>query len=293
MRLYKTKDAHGVVTRTSLLRRGNTRRRIRAAEAAGDLIRIDRCRYAWPDTPEAVVRAARMGATITCRTALEGYGIWTLPGSQLHLRRERYERRTRPLDDDMTICGAVTGIGDVLVDDLPTALEQLHDEHGREETVVAIDSMLRKFGPSRGRRLVPQRLRHLLEWADPRCESALESIIRQRLRAAGIRCELQVRIKGVGRVDHLIGDRLIVEGDGLEHHATPEGMANDRRRDRRAQLRGYVVVRITWRMLREEWPEILADIRALMAQDRHRSARHRRRRESRHRRSPAQSRIRR
>jgi very-short-patch-repair endonuclease len=53
------------------------------------------------------------------------------------------------------------------------------------------------------------------------------------------------------------GRRLSVELDGYDSHRTREAFEADRRRDRRLAVRGWTVVRITWRDLDD--PEALAD----------------------------------
>lgn len=270
MRLYKSKGGHGIVSRKQLLNDGATRREIKAAEISGDLRRVDRSRYAFPDTDERVIIAATAGATLTCRSALEYHGLWTMPDSRVHVRQDRYARRRRALPMDTLQCGQKEWLGDVIVDDITAALGVLHALHGEEETVVALDSIAHRRGMGAARRFVPTNLRSLLRKVDRRCESAAESIVRQRLARSGIRLQTQVQIDGVGRVDFLIGRRIIVEVDGHEHHSTKEGMAKDRRRDRRAMLLGYMVFRITWQMILHEWDDVLHDILAVLQTRRHR-----------------------
>ena len=58
--------------------------------------------------------------------------------------------------------------------------------------------------------------------------------------------------------------RLIVELDGHEAHGTRSAFESDRERDRRMQVAGWRVIRITWRQL--QTPEPLAqDLRRLLA----------------------------
>ena len=134
---------------------------------------------------------------------------------------------------------------------------------------MALDSLVRMHGRAKARRMIPRELHHLLARTDRRAESAAESLVRQRLHAARLRLRSQVRIQGVGRVDFLVGRRLIVEVDGHEHHSSPEDMARDRRRDRRAMLRGYLVIRITWRMIADDWDTVQRDILALVRSRQH------------------------
>jgi very-short-patch-repair endonuclease len=109
----------------------------------------------------------------------------------------------------------------------------------------------------------------VLDWADGSSQSGIETLVRARLRARGVRCRTQVRIVGVGRVDIVVGDRLIIETDGREHHDSAEAFSADRRRDLRAQARGYLVVRLSYRQVMFEWAETESLLLALIRRDEH------------------------
>lgn len=59
--------------------------------------------------------------------------------------------------------------------------------------------------------------------------------------------------------------RLAVELDGHEVHATPRAFETDRRRDRVLLAEGYRTGRVTWRQLRDEPGEIVADLTRSLA----------------------------
>jgi very-short-patch-repair endonuclease len=59
--------------------------------------------------------------------------------------------------------------------------------------------------------------------------------------------------------------RLIVELDGRAYHSTAAAFERDRARDRRLQAAGWIVVRVTWRQLREDPESVIADLGALLA----------------------------
>jgi very-short-patch-repair endonuclease len=142
-----------------------------------------------------------------------------------------------------------------------------------EGLVVALDSMLNKrmidmaaakdvVASSRYARL------QLAERCDARSESGTETIIRLRLRARGIRLRSQVDIPGVGRVDFLVGDRLIIEADSREHHLP--AYQTDRTRDRVATGRGYLVIRLTYEDVVYRWDAAFADIQSVIRRRAHR-----------------------
>jgi very-short-patch-repair endonuclease len=58
--------------------------------------------------------------------------------------------------------------------------------------------------------------------------------------------------------------RLIVEPDGHASHATAGAYERDRGRDRALAVRGWRVVRVTWRQLHGEPGALATDLRSLL-----------------------------
>ncbi|BBX04986.1 hypothetical protein MMOR_59220 [Mycolicibacterium moriokaense] len=143
---------------------------------------------------------------------------------------------------------------------------------GAEGLVVVLDSMLNKrmidmadaksiVAASRYARL------NLAERCDASSESGTESMIRLRLRAEGIQLRSQVMIPGVGRVDFLVGTRLIIEADSREHHLAKYQV--DRTRDRVATGLGYLVIRLTYEDVVDCWAVVIEDIRSVIRRREH------------------------
>jgi very-short-patch-repair endonuclease len=59
--------------------------------------------------------------------------------------------------------------------------------------------------------------------------------------------------------------RLIVELDGRDGHLNAHAFESDRARDRALQVAGWIVVRITWRQLREEPERVAAHLYSLLS----------------------------
>ena len=93
-----------------------------------------------------------------------------------------------------------------------------------------------------------------------------------RLRLAGLHLTVatQVVIPGVGRVDLLVGERLVIEADSIAHHADADGYRRDRARDLRLARLGFRVLRLTWEQVMFEWDEVEATILGLVAEREHR-----------------------
>jgi very-short-patch-repair endonuclease len=115
------------------------------------------------------------------------------------------------------------------------------------------------------RRDADPRMLRVTEMVDARSESGLESLARVRLRRLRIRAIPQARIPGVGRVDLLIGDRLLLELDGEEFH----DFERDRSRDRRAAVRGYLTIRASYRQVIDEWAALEDDLLLLIRRREH------------------------
>jgi len=84
--------------------------------------------------------------------------------------------------------------------------------------------------------------RRALALADRRAESGLESIVRVIAHDLGFRVRSQVAIRGVGRVDLVVEDWVVIETDGAEFHDQALS-AKDRLRDARLVGMGRSVVR--------------------------------------------------
>ncbi len=109
-----------------------------------------------------------------------------------------------------------------------------------------------------------------------RAESGTETLVRVRLRARRIRVRAQVAIDTVGRVDLVVGERLVIEVDSDRWHSSPEQVSRDRRRDRALVRLGYIVLRLGYREVIDDWRACEADVPALIRAREHRwRARHR------------------
>lgn len=105
----------------------------------------------------------------------------------------------------------------------------------------------------------------------PPTESWMETRWAQELRRGAIpNVRRQVEIfdaygRFIARVDFLIGDNVILEADGFEHHGNRAAFDRDRQRWRELQALGYVVVPVTTRDLQYGPEAILRQIRSLLA----------------------------
>ena len=104
---------------------------------------------------------------------------------------------------------------------------------------------------SRGRHgLKPLRQALIAYSPEPVLRSRLEKLFRRRCREYGIETPQTNAVIGHIEVDALWPkQRLVVELASRAFHQTTEAFERDRERDAFLQLKGYRVIRITWRML--------------------------------------------
>ena len=138
------------------------------------------------------------------------------------------------------------------------------------ELTVAADSVLHNHPRYRARwpefcAEVPGVHRRAFGDADGVCESGIETLTWQRIRHLPVGIARQVSVPGVGSVDFVLGERLVVEVDGEAFHAGAAEFEHDRARDAQLALWGFVVLRFSYRQVTERWAEVDAAIRAALA----------------------------
>lgn len=274
-RLELFRAFQGVLTTAQLLGAGIPRTAIDGAVAAERLERLRRGWVAWQATPAA--RAAVVdGGCVSCLSALAHHGAWLPRGEGDHVRRADGQRDARRAAKGCRPHGRNPAVR-AAVDDVETAWRCALRCAPAEQLVAVGDSLLHRGIASLDEleawsRAAPAARRALLRRLDARAEAGTESLTRVRLRRLGLDVRIQHRI-GRRRVDVLVGDRLVLECDSVEHHADPVAYERDRAGDRALAAMGYHVVRLTWRQIHEEWPAIEADILAFVRAGHHRWAR--------------------
>lgn len=269
-----TAPTFGVATFAQLLATGLTRQQIDRLVSVGRLHRVRRGWYALPSADPDVLRAVRVGGALTCLSALGQHGVWIPPGLDLHVRTSEHHR-IAALPPGIRRCRSGRAAPALAVDPLPVALVPAMGCLDDEGVVVVLDSIrnLRLLSLQELVRLPngqPERIRRLVSLTVPNSQSGTESMVRYRLWQHRVRAQPQVVIPGVGRVDLLVGDRLVLEMDSHEHHTGPTNYTRDRERDRALVRLGYLVVRLTYHQVVYGWADVWPDLQSLIRTDRHR-----------------------
>lgn len=262
-----------VLTYRQLRSEGRGRRSIDADLRAGVLTRIRRGVYATAHACAPAVAAAAHGGTLACVSAARHRGLWVLDGGTApHVWLDRGgHRHAHALDGCRCVEHWDRGARDTFGQpSMAQILAQILACRGVEEFFVATESALRQEmlpPPERAKlaAVLTAEGRDALAFARGDADSGLESLLRWRLRRHGLSVRTQVRVVGVGRVDFLIGERLIVEVDGADNHDGPSHRHKDLVRDAHAAMWGYATLRFDYAMVVHDWELVEAAILATLA----------------------------
>jgi very-short-patch-repair endonuclease len=283
------RDTGGALPLDELLDAGCVRPAIDADLGDGRLIRVRRGWYATPDAPPDVIRAARVGGALTAASAARLHHLWLLDDPLLHVRVPSTAARLRsPSDASAALNREAHGVcvhyrtvesnpfeGDLPArDGLARSLAEMFRCAGTVPAMVALESALNRGAlPMQGlesiRGLVPTWAHRQLDLASPDSDSGLETITRLLFVRRHVRVRTQVFLAGVRRVDLLVGDRLVIELDGRAFHSG-EDFERDRIQDLELALRGYLVVRLSYRMVTSDWDRTHRAVHELVARELHR-----------------------
>lgn len=249
---------------------GFTRSALSRAVRRGEIERIRDGVFAAGTISPQIRAATAHGGALTCASVLQMLHIWVLSpviAPHVWLSADRH-----PHHHDGCVCvshfyrGDRPPLGTVSVE---TALAHFLRCAGDEAFFAAYESALRlrlltNAARSRLQVMIPASAQWLLDLARADADSGLESILRLRLHLLGIGLDCQVRIRGVGRVDFVVGQRLILEVDGKENHDSSTNRHRDRVRDAAASALGYETLRFDYAQVVHDWPTVQAAIQAAL-----------------------------
>ncbi|WP_458352056.1 hypothetical protein [Pacificispira sp. HM-600] len=229
---------------------GHSRRQIARELSAGSIVRARNDVYVSANVPEDMLTAARAGGLVGCVSALALWGVFVQerPGVHAHLRTNGVIRGSH--DGVVRHWGRLLRSAHprALVVDALDALVQAAICQSPRAAIASIDSALNR-GVVREDELdelfgaLPARRRAIRPHIDGRAEAGTETLVRLMVRSLGGSVELQVRIRGVGRVDLLVDGWLVIECDSRAYHSDWQKQLDDRRRDLALAARGFVRIR--------------------------------------------------
>ena len=206
--------------------------------------------YLAASDPEAMKTAARAGGLVGCVSALELWDVFVQARHGLHAHVRTNGTIRRPGDGTVRHWGRLMRAVHprALVVEPLDALRQAVICQSPHAAIASVDSALNR-GIVRQDELdelfaaIPARRRVIRPHIDGRAEAGTETLVRLMVRALGGSVDLQVRIRGVGRVDMVVDGWLVIECDSRAYHSDWQTQLDDRRRDLALAALGYVRIR--------------------------------------------------
>lgn len=271
-----------VAARGELIAYGATSRSLTAAVRFGHLVRLRRDHYVLPNAAVDLRQAVRIGGAVTCVSALKLHDVFAfdtslthvaLPSTMSRLRSPtRNPGRFRPDDRGRAAlhwwpCRMEGEAREVV--DLVDAVAHAIRCQPRELAIASIDNVLHQglltmtdieeiFAG------LPDRFRAYVAGIDRRAEAGQETVLRLLAKSDGYRVELQRYFPGVGRVDILVEDCVVLEADSRTHHDGWEKHVRDRGRDIALAKLGYPSLRPAFQHTMYHPDEVRAAIRGLV-----------------------------
>ena len=273
--------------RRDLLAIGFTDGTIRRALRDRRVFRVRQGWYSVPGAPSTGVLAIRVGGRLTSFSALEDLGLRVPRQPNIHVAvkptasrlRRSTDRRARLLSGDpVTVHWTSTGVGGTPWRvSVAEALAAILATQSRDVAIACCGAALRHKKISRAAlaAVFAAAPRHAQRWAA--LPSALddshgETFMRLWLMDAGVPCEQQVYVRGVGHLDFRLSPNSYVEVDGGQHDPrwtgdSPSSWESDHDRDTTVRIDGGCTQRFTYRQLYGDWPRVLAAIERAIADD--------------------------
>lgn len=211
--------------------------------------------------------ALTAGGLITCVSAARELGLWTMKASdQLHL----WTDHGRQFGAVIKHRGGLVAAGRWgYVGILDCVLHAIRCRPRLEALVIAESAV--RLGRVSKAQLVEHLpgtrnslRRQVVHSVGHDADSPLEVIARDLFRAAGLHVDTQVQIRGVGRVDMLVEDRLIIELDGFDFHWNRATFLKDRKRNNAGILSGLPTLRYVYEDLVFTPERVVAEVQTLL-----------------------------
>ncbi|CAN5212644.1 hypothetical protein BH11ACT5_BH11ACT5_27410 [soil metagenome] len=264
--------------RRDLLAMGYTDTHLKSALGRKRIFRVRHGWYSVPDAPEVGIRAVRVGGRLTALSALESYGLRVPRSTRLQVVVRPTASRLRHPADRRKRLTRVSGVavrwthrssGSPWRVSVADALVAVLQVEGRDVAVAACSAALHS-GALRSWELdlvfdrAPARVRAWRRLVSALDEAHGETFARLWMGDAGIECEQQIEVPGVGRFDFRLRRMLYVEVDGGQH-GEPGQWEKDHERDVAIAALGGTTIRITYPQLLGAWPAVLAAIERAIA----------------------------
>lgn len=279
---------HWFARRAQLIAAGFSDADLRAALGSHAIFRVRHGWYSVPDAPADAIAAVRTGGRLTGVAALLSYGLRVprrtvldvaVPGNACRLR-DPANRRERLTAGAVNVHWVDTrrrlhrSPWRVSIED---ALVHILRHESRDVAVACASALLRHRRLSAARvaaafARAPRRSSGWRELISALDDSHGETFVRLWLMDAGVVCESQPYVPGVGHLDLRVSKHVYIEVDGAQHDPEWSGEGessyqDDHRRDAVMATQGDHVLRYTYQQLYSSWSLCLAGIERAIADD--------------------------
>ncbi|MFE7846648.1 endonuclease domain-containing protein [Microbacterium sp. NPDC057407] len=216
------------------------------------------------DAPDDLIQAVRVGGRLTCLSLLRLLDVFVFASDRVHVHLPGNAARLR----SATVAGrplAARPDRDARLHWAPL----LHPDEARSAVVGVVDAVIHAIRCQAPRYAIatldsalnrgviertdlndifhalPAKFRALRRFIDGRAQSGPETLVRLMVLGLGCSVDLQVQIDGVGFVDLLVDEWLVIECDSRGFHDSWEQRRKDYRRDLTAATLGFVTLRLT------------------------------------------------
>ncbi|KTR83674.1 type IV toxin-antitoxin system AbiEi family antitoxin domain-containing protein [Leucobacter chromiiresistens] len=259
--------AGGLLRSTDLMQRGYSAHAITSACAAGTVTRPARGWIALPNADRELVLAAQRGMVLTCVSLARRRDLWVRRPAGLHLAT-RSPKQHAPRGAHRVHWGAAIVRREpfAIIDSIENALNYVATCQPPEEALAIWESALHSglvSRPALARLPFRGAARRLLERCSTHSGSGVETYVLQRLQRLRLHVVPQAIVRG-RPVDFLIERCVILEIDGATH--TGRQRDRDNLNDVIEALDGYFCIRVSYRQVFEDWPEVQRLVMMAVAQ---------------------------
>jgi very-short-patch-repair endonuclease len=274
MDLVQFVRTRGGVARTAQLRQaGFSKADFSRALQDGRLNLLRRGVYAVDKPDRAILAAVQANAKLTCVSAGRFYGLWQLRGpatpdepGMLHLSCGNGVPKTQVVDHAACMhpahpCLPVAGLADVLLHALrclPELEALVMVQSAVSQGSITVEFLKGKLPGNRN-----GAARSVLDLVIPRADSLTEVLARVHFLRAGLMVRMHADVPGVGEVDCLIEECLVVELDGGSH-LEPRQVKKDQRRNNAALKAGLLPLRYYYDDVVHHPERMVAQVRSVL-----------------------------
>lgn len=253
---YDLQRSHGVAPTREILRLGHSKHRVGRAVAEGRVTRPRRGWVALRDADPDLLSAARHGVVLTCVTQAKRLGLWVLEHREFHVGAKPGAHVAPEVGVVHWRRPLILRPPGTLMDRIENVLDHVAHCQPHDAALAVWDSALQKGlidHPALSTLPLRGASRALLDECTPFADSGLETLFRTRFGWLRLPIRQQSHAHG-HRVDIRIGDRLIVQIDGLTHTGAQRDADNVH--DAHLGTRGYHVIRISYQQVVHRWHEV-------------------------------------